>query len=76
MQKLFALTLKDPMNVHAQTDLLKMENSASVIITFFFAQSFGELITATLFGNITCLILKNSYSFYYFYDNDNNSETV
>ena len=55
------------MNVHAQTDLLKMENSASVIKFFFFAQSFGELITATLFGNITCLILKNSYNFYYFF---------
>ena len=40
----------------------------------FLAQSFGELITATLFGNITCLILKNSYNFYYFYDNDNNSD--
>ena len=37
MQKLFALTLKDPMNnVHAQTDLLKMENSALVIIKYFY----------------------------------------
>ena len=62
------------MNVHAQTDLLKMENSASVIIIFLFAQSYGELITATYFGNITYLILKKSYHFNYFYDNDNNGD--
>ena len=60
MQKLFALTLKDPMNVHAQMDFSKMKTSASVIIKyiyfFFFAERYGELITvitATYFGNIT-----------------------
>ena len=49
MQKLFALTLMDPMNVHAKTDLLKMENSASVIIKKFAVKKFGKLISTMCF---------------------------